>query len=106
MTPNLNLYKPTWNADVDNWGLHWNANADILDNAVVSSVPSAMVTATGAITPRTVADHFADVVYAKDFGAVFDGNSHPLSAYYSTLAAAQAVYPNAITLTDEIDGVA
>lgn len=62
--------------------------------------------ASGAITSRTLADHFGDIVFAKDFGAVFDGNSHPLSAYFSSLAAAQAVYPNAIALTDEIDGVA
>ena len=46
------------------------------------------------------------MVNVKDFGAVFDGNSHPLSSYYPTLASAQAVYPHAVALTDEIDGVA
>ena len=51
-------------------------------------------------------DRFAHVVNVKDFGAVFDGNSHPLSSYYPTLASAQAVYPHAVALTDEIDGVA
>jgi hypothetical protein len=63
-------------------------------------------TATGSTTPRSAQDRAADVVNVKDFGAVFDGNSHPLSAYYPTLAAAQAVYPHAVALTDEIDGVA
>jgi hypothetical protein len=40
------------------------------------------------------------------YGAVGDGQSHPLSNYYATLAAAQAVYPTATALTNEIDGLA
>jgi len=39
----------------------------------------------------------------RAFGAVGDGDSHPLSSYYSTLAEAQAVYSFATALTDEID---
>jgi hypothetical protein len=39
----------------------------------------------------------------KDFGAVGDGASHPLSNYYSTPAQAQVVYPHAVSLNDEID---
>jgi len=39
----------------------------------------------------------------RAFGAVGDGSSHPLSSYYSTLAAAQAVYSFATALTNEID---
>ena len=65
-----------------------------------------LVTATWTPIPRLLPDRFADVVNVRDFGAVFDGASHPLSAYYPTLAAAQAVYPHAVALTDEIDGVA
>jgi hypothetical protein len=42
-------------------------------------------------------------VNVKSFGAIMDGNSHPLSSQYATLAAAQAVYPHASSLTDEID---
>ena len=30
-TPYLALYKPVAGMDVGNWGLHWNANADVLD---------------------------------------------------------------------------
>lgn len=37
------------------------------------------------------------------FGAVWDGQSHPLSERYATLAEAQAVYPHAEAMTDEID---
>jgi hypothetical protein len=33
-TPRLGLFKPTFDADDDQWGNHWNANADILDAAV------------------------------------------------------------------------
>ena len=39
----------------------------------------------------------------KAWGAIVDGNSHPLSQTYPTLAAAQAVYPHATSLNDEID---
>lgn len=45
-------------------------------------------------------------VTPQQFGAIADGASHPLSAYYATLADAQAVYPFAVALTDEIDGCA
>jgi len=30
-TPNLGLFKPTVDADLDQWGNHWNTNADTLD---------------------------------------------------------------------------
>lgn len=39
----------------------------------------------------------------NDFGAIADGTSHPLSETYGTLAAAQAVYPAALALSDEKD---
>jgi len=42
-------------------------------------------------------------VNVKDFGAIGDGNSHPLSSVYATLAAAQAFFPAADDLTLEID---
>lgn len=38
-----------------------------------------------------------------DFGAVADGTLHPLSEYYTTLAAAQAVYPFVTSLDQSID---
>lgn len=38
-----------------------------------------------------------------DFGAIADGNPHPLSEKYSLLALAQVVYPHATSLTNEID---
>jgi hypothetical protein len=45
-------------------------------------------------------------VMHPDFGAVNDGTSHPLSAFYGTLASAQAKYPHATALANEIDWAA
>ena len=78
----------------------------ILTGPLTAPVDTSTVIATTTMSNRRLADRFADVVNVRDFGAVFDGASHPLSAYYPTLAAAQAVYPHAVALTDEIDGVA
>ncbi len=45
-------------------------------------------------------------VYPEEYGAFGDGSSHPLSATFATLAAAQAKYGTAaVALTDETDGV-
>lgn len=46
------------------------------------------------------------LVTPERFGAIGDGTSHPLSEFYATLAEAQAVYPHANALTDEIDWAA
>ena len=46
----------------------------------------------------------ARTVTPYDFGAIGDGLAHPLSERYATLAAAQAVYPSASSLTEYIDG--
>ena len=78
------------------------ASKAYVDTAVGAQAP----VATGSITPRSLPDRFADVVDVRDFGGIFDGTSHPLSQYYASLAAAQAVYPFATALSDEIDGVA
>jgi len=75
-------------------------------NATGGILGVSTVTATGTITARASSDRFAETLNVLDFGALFDGSSHPLSATYGTLAAAQAVYPHAVALTDEIDGVA
>ena len=42
----------------------------------------------------------------RDIGAIGNGASHPLSLYFGTLLAAQAVYPCAVALTDELDWAA
>lgn len=55
---------------------------------------------------RTVADRLNDTANPKDYGAIADGGSHPLSELYATLADAQEVYPFAVNLTDQIDWAA
>ncbi|SFJ67616.1 hypothetical protein [Methylobacterium brachiatum] len=52
---------------------------------------------------RTFTSRLADAVSVKDFGAIGDGATHPLSSKFSTLAAAQLVYACALALSDEID---
>jgi hypothetical protein len=41
----------------------------------------------------------------KQCGAYGDWSSHPASSVFTTLAEAQAVYPDCVTLEDEIDGL-
>jgi parallel beta-helix repeat protein len=45
-------------------------------------------------------------VSVKDFGAVGDGNSKPLSNYFATLSAAQSYFPAATALSNELDWAA
>jgi hypothetical protein len=63
-------------------------------------------TATGGTVARTAADRAKDHLSVLDFGAFFDGASHPLSARFATLTAARVIYPFAVSLSDESDGVA
>jgi len=74
--------------------------ADFVTNPVTAPLT---YSATNAPTARAAQDRAVDAINIKDYGAICDGNSHPLSATYATLAAAQAVYPHAVSLTDEID---
>jgi hypothetical protein len=78
----------------------------VLGGTLSGNASSATALATGSITSRLLANRFADVVNAKDFGAIGDGASHPLSSVYSTLSAAIAVYPFVTSLTQEIDWAA
>ena len=57
-------------------------------------------------TPQTGSQKVLDSgtqVNARVYGAVCDGGSHPLSGYYGTLAAAQAVYPFVTSLSQQLD---
>jgi hypothetical protein len=64
------------------------------------------VLATATKSKRTLAARFAETLNVRDFGAIGDGVSRPLSTLFGTLVAAQVVYPNAGALTDELDGTA
>lgn len=46
------------------------------------------------------------VISVRQFGAIGDGQFHPLSSRFSTLGAAQVDYPDAGALSDSLDGAA
>lgn len=75
-------------------------------NVPLPDLSDAPVRATGGITPRTLASRAADEITPMDFGAIGDGNSHPASTRYATLAALVSVYPLATDLTQELDFLA
>lgn len=55
------------------------------------------------VVSRSIQKVLSERVSVKAFGAIGDGDSHPLSGFYATLAEAQVVYPHATSLSDEID---
>jgi len=65
-----------------------------------------VVLPTGGVTLRTLAKQTADTISIFGQGAVCDGASHPLSAFYGSLGAAQAVYPFVTTLSSQVDWAA
>lgn len=116
--PNLQLPDPEANK-----ALGWNSDKTALQNIDLSG-PADLLLRTDLAAPasgagivafrqagtaasaRTVLDKLRESISVKDFGAIGDGNQHPLSERYATLAAAQAVYPHAVALTDQIDWAA
>lgn len=72
------------------------------------------VTATGSLWPRTLGDRFAEAYNVRDYGAIGDGQSHPVSewiepsegARYGSLTELQADYPFVESVDDEIDWAA
>lgn len=75
-------------------------------NSSTGDISSMSAVTQGGLTLRSFLSRFRDLPNLRDFGAVCDGSSHPLSATYATLAAAQVDYPLATALTDEIDSAA
>lgn len=61
--------------------------------------------AVGAVS-RTWQAKLSDYVSVLDFGAVGDGQYHPLSERFMTLALAQATYPFVVSLSQSIDWAA
>ncbi|EPQ3245208.1 hypothetical protein NQL53_001342 [Klebsiella pneumoniae] len=58
---------------------------------------------TNSYPPYTVGRKLSLLLSPWDFGAIADGVLRPLSQFYSTLSAAQAVYPFVTSLTQSID---
>jgi hypothetical protein len=68
-----------------------------------STADAVAFVAAGTAWIRTVQEKARDARSIKDFGAIGDNSAHPLSSRYATLLAAQAVYPFATSLTQQID---
>jgi hypothetical protein len=67
-----------------------------MDAAFLPNAPN------GVPLAQMVADQFV----LRCYGYIGNGVSNPVGSLYPTLAAAQAIYPSALALTDEIDGLA
>jgi len=85
------------------------SNLGTVSSAGVWNLPSSNLgftqTGTGAVA-TTVDAKLKTMASVKDFGAIGDGGTHPLSERYASLAAAQAVYPFVTSLTQTIDWAA
>lgn len=68
LTPNLGLYKPIYDHDVEMWGTHLNANADTLDS-VISNPP------TYANLPGNYANDAAAATGGVPIGGVYRNGS-------------------------------
>jgi hypothetical protein len=54
LTPNLGLFKPNYNADVDNWGFHLNDNCDTLDALLGSATAGPFLPLSGGTLAGTL----------------------------------------------------
>jgi hypothetical protein len=72
---------------------------DPTDATSTDNVGTVLVSAAGKRFKRII----GEAVDVKWFGAIGDGTSHPLSEQFATLGEAQAAYPHANALTNEID---
>ncbi|HXM35270.1 MAG TPA: hypothetical protein VN920_08785, partial [Pyrinomonadaceae bacterium] len=64
---------------------------------------TASVLAVSPATPQQGGGSSSVLINPKDYGAIADCKSHPLSSVYPTLLAAQAVYPFITSLSQEVD---
>ena len=70
-----------------------------------NAIGKALMTATDAKAAKAAINANA-VIDVRDFGVVGDSTSRPLSTLFGSLAAAQAVYPAALDLDNELDWAA
>jgi hypothetical protein len=87
------------------WFAGVKAKASALATSIGASLLGFMQSGVGAVL-RSIQDELREKVSPKQFGAIADGVSHPLSERFGSLAAAQVLYPHATALTDEIDWAA
>src|SRR5215472_5738197 len=108
-TPNLNLYKPTYDADEGAWGGHLNWNADTLDALLATSGGTFLPIAGGAMTGTLLlaADPTAPLGAASK--QMVDGVSGQLGNYLpiagGTMTAPAASAVPILTLNTSNNGV-
>ena len=78
------------------------SNVNFQAPSAITALTAAEVIPTQGIQPVTLGS-IATVRKLQSLGFIGDGNSHPVSTLYSTLAEAQVVYPSCVSLTDELD---
>ena len=77
---------------------------DLLKTGVASGLGFLAAQDSYALSPVFLYEHSGYDI--RRFGAIGDGQSHPLSEKYSHLADAQRIYPQATSLDQEIDWAA
>lgn len=92
--------------DADTPGSVWTCLNDGTGNHAWIAVDTAAVSGDVDRIDAAVNTILRHQIYISAHGAIGDGSSHPLSERYTTLAEAQAVYPHATALTEEIDWAA
>jgi hypothetical protein len=98
LTPNLNLFKPTYDADVEMWGTHLNMNSDIIDALNLTGgpfLPLAGGTVTGPVTFSGTTTLGAPISLYVDptlVGAPALAIINPTTAYYPTNTPADSVW--------------
>jgi len=98
------LTNSTFPTFVDRLGVTRRTLAGIeADNSLLTSPGGAALVGFGE---RNVADALLGAKNVDDFGAIGDGDLHPLHEKYATLAAAQVDYPFATSLSQSIDWAA
>jgi hypothetical protein len=74
--------------------------------SILPGVPGAAIAVPSGFSVGALQDNGGEKWNVKNWGAVGDGTSHPLSGYYSSLANAQVDFPFATALTQTIDWAA
>lgn len=87
---------------------YWAEYAEKQADRTVQVPSETKVLASDSVTPRTLADRFADIINVKDFGAKGDGVSDDTASFRAAVAAAQGrtifVPSGSYVLTGHIDG--
>jgi hypothetical protein len=79
------------------------ANADGTGCSTATEITNGQPISPSSVTTSSFLYQPGGLVNVRQYGAVCDGSTHPLSGTYGTLAAAQVVYPFVTALTQETD---